>query len=446
MRYETKTVPIKDIQQDADRYRKELGDLKSLAVSIHKYGLLNPITVDKNLRLIAGERRLTACRDYLKWTEITVRVPSQDGGEELDELAKIEMEVIENSHRKDRTFAEECEGIRRYHKCAVAKVGEAVKGKGAGWGVRDTAIALGVSVGTVSEALALASAIEKNPELAEAESKTAALKQMKRAEEVEAQLEVTNAIKQCGFTPDCLKFGENLPILREWGSTTIAYVNADPPYGIKYGTTTAVTDRWGDVYAVEDIPHEIFNNLELVLKELARILIPGGHGHLWFHMQHYSTLFSMLQTCGFEVNPVPYFWVKSRHGGGISKTTHSVATEPAFHFWKGTPRPLQKSGVLNYATAEKVPDHVKIHPTEKPVSLYRQMVELCSAEGEPCLDPYAGSAAFLRACLQLNRQPFGIEMKKEHYDAAVAALVKEMSGLNTSTKKEEKKGEALEEI
>jgi ParB family transcriptional regulator, chromosome partitioning protein len=40
------------------RHRRDLGDIEGLAGSIAKIGLLNPITVDENGRLLAGARRL----------------------------------------------------------------------------------------------------------------------------------------------------------------------------------------------------------------------------------------------------------------------------------------------------------------------------------------------------------------------------------------------------
>ena len=45
-----------------NRYRKNLGDIKSLAASIKELGLLHPIVVRPDGRLIAGERRLAACK------------------------------------------------------------------------------------------------------------------------------------------------------------------------------------------------------------------------------------------------------------------------------------------------------------------------------------------------------------------------------------------------
>ena len=52
-----------------NRFRKDLGDIRSLAESIRDIGLLNPITVEKHKSestvryvLLAGERRTRACQ------------------------------------------------------------------------------------------------------------------------------------------------------------------------------------------------------------------------------------------------------------------------------------------------------------------------------------------------------------------------------------------------
>lgn len=45
------------------RVREKNEDLELLTESIKKYGLLEPIIVDEKYRLIAGMRRLTACKN-----------------------------------------------------------------------------------------------------------------------------------------------------------------------------------------------------------------------------------------------------------------------------------------------------------------------------------------------------------------------------------------------
>jgi ParB family chromosome partitioning protein len=56
-----------------ERTRRDLGDVVALAESIDDIGLLHPITVDETGRLLAGARRLAACK-HLGWTEIPARI------------------------------------------------------------------------------------------------------------------------------------------------------------------------------------------------------------------------------------------------------------------------------------------------------------------------------------------------------------------------------------
>lgn len=73
--YQVDFIPISKISIKK-RIRKELGDIDTLAKTIERYGLLNPITVSKykeKFLLLAGERRLEACKS-LAWQEIPAHI------------------------------------------------------------------------------------------------------------------------------------------------------------------------------------------------------------------------------------------------------------------------------------------------------------------------------------------------------------------------------------
>lgn len=89
------------VVDEAARIRKDAGDIAALQQSIAKTGLLNPIVVDEQNRLVAGYRRLVACRN-LGWREIEVTVVNFEG----DALKLLEAEADENLFRKDFTPAE----------------------------------------------------------------------------------------------------------------------------------------------------------------------------------------------------------------------------------------------------------------------------------------------------------------------------------------------------
>ena len=70
-------VPIASIRVE-NRFRKQMGDLKPLEDSIQELGLLHPVVLNSNYRLIAGVRRLEACK-RLGWTEIPAHIVNLEG-------------------------------------------------------------------------------------------------------------------------------------------------------------------------------------------------------------------------------------------------------------------------------------------------------------------------------------------------------------------------------
>ena len=66
----------------------------------------------------------------------------------------------------------------------------------------------------------------------------------------------------------------------------------------------------------------------------------------------------------------------------------------------------------------------KIHPTQKPISVLKKLIEIFTDEGDVVIDPVAGSGSTLRACAELNRNCYGFEIKKEFYTKAKELMLK----------------------
>lgn len=83
------------------RFRKDLGDLDSLAASIKREKLINPITITPDNRLLAGERRLAAHR--LLGEEF---IPARVVDTLDDATAALRIERDENTERKPMAVSE----------------------------------------------------------------------------------------------------------------------------------------------------------------------------------------------------------------------------------------------------------------------------------------------------------------------------------------------------
>ena len=105
-------LPIEEIEPSPHQPRRDFDEqaLTALAQSIDRNGLLNPVSVralpQGGYCLIAGERRLRACR-LLGWSSIPALVWQKD---EADAAA---LTLAENLHRSDLNYLEEAEGILR---------------------------------------------------------------------------------------------------------------------------------------------------------------------------------------------------------------------------------------------------------------------------------------------------------------------------------------------
>lgn len=105
----------------SDRIRKDFGDIQELADDIKENGLINPPVVNKEYVLLAGERRLRACK-LLGWQQIEVRMmDTRDAEHELN------IEISENDVRKGFTKSERVDYIKRLLRIEQAKAAERKK-------------------------------------------------------------------------------------------------------------------------------------------------------------------------------------------------------------------------------------------------------------------------------------------------------------------------------
>jgi len=157
----TPEAPINRIKV-GERFRKDLGDIKSLADSINEVGLLHPIVVEDDYNLIAGRRRLEACRS-LGWKNIPVHVvPLKD---------IILGELHENTVRKGFTISEMVDIQRAIEPEIKSKTIKGRPKKGANFAplskgkVRvNVAKFVGISHTTLKKAEKIVEAAESDPE------------------------------------------------------------------------------------------------------------------------------------------------------------------------------------------------------------------------------------------------------------------------------------------
>lgn len=416
-------IQIKDVAV-SDRGRKEFKNIREMADSIKTHGLIHPVVVspreDGRYDLVAGERRLRgAILAGLAEVPATLR-------DDLDEVQIKEIELEENIQRSDLTWVEENEILTKIHQLKQQRHGEAGRGPGAkGWTLDKTADLTGLDKTNVSKRLQLARAMEENPQLKEKVSRlpmSAAMKYV-RQEQERQRVERIHKSKELQQS-DLLDFrhGDGLKLMASLEEGSIGLVLTDPPFGVEDIESRRETGGSQKLMNYKQGLHEHDNlSLEAATKlyvglfsELGRVLKPGAHFYVFFSMDLYGTLRTLVKANGLECQSSPIIWYKERAMTPFMGYDYSSCYEPILYGWK-PPRDRRLAEPAKLVLHYKPIGGEKLHHFEKPQDLLRFLVKQSSYVGEPVLDPFAGSGATLLAALATSRRAVGSELEKDHF-------------------------------
>jgi site-specific DNA-methyltransferase (adenine-specific) len=177
----------------------------------------------------------------------------------------------------------------------------------------------------------------------------------------------------------------------------------DPPYGISVtkmnmgGRQTVASDKnkkWDD-YVPDDL---YFNELKRVSKDY---IIWGGNyfKQLGIYNPKLKRKKDFLKVSGI-------IWDKgeSMYGRDFSEC-EIASTSFKSNIIKINPMQLNR-----------------IHPTQKPVALYKWLLENYAKEGDKILDTHIGSGSIAIACHDFKYDLEGCELDKDYYDACMKRL------------------------
>ncbi len=426
-----------------DRARIDLGNIEGLKASIIEKGVIQPITVSKDsLRLLAGGRRYTAAKMAgLK------KIPALLRDNKDEAVDNAEIELIENTFRKDFTWQEQT--------ALIAKLDRLMREKhGTEWSTRKTAGLLGQSHPmNVVRAMQLQEAMEI-PEMAEALKgiKTAdeALKLVKKFEEKLVTTELARRqvdIKDKGML-DMLKVaaanyrvGDALKGMAELPKDmfSLSFIEVDPPYGINLNEQKKQTDSTSNVVSYNEVATAEYQAfVEVIAEETFRVAGKDCWMIFWYGPTHHHMIYTALKNAGWEVDDIPAIWTK---GGGQTNAPEfylARSYEPFFVCRKGKPL-LHKRGRSNVFEFSPVAGTKKYHPTERPMALMAELLEVFTfeASNSVVLVPFLGSGVTLRACYLRGLKCFGWDLNGEYKDKFMLAVQADTEQLNKQQPNEE---------
>jgi len=198
---------------------------------------------------------------------------------------------------------------------------------------------------------------------------------------------------------DCIEGLKQLP------NDYVDLVVTDPPYGINYFSG----------YYKNGNPHKPIANDDILfipIDELWRILKPTGAMFI-FYSQKNPLIDSRVKNV--------IVWVKNNWTAGdlysdFGNQYELIAYIPKEKF---TLHSKRFSNVWNF---NRVSPENLIHPTQKPISIIRRIIDVATNKEDIVIDCFMGSGTTAVACKELNRNFIGFEIDPEYVEVAQKRL------------------------
>jgi len=161
--------------------------------------------------------------------------------------------------------------------------------------------------------------------------------------------------------------------------------------------------------------NEFFHFCSKLLKPEPKKKGEAGCMIVFCSFEQQFTLIEVAKKYGFS-NYIPMSFYKN-YSPQVLKVNMKVVgnTEYALLFYRDKLPKFNNDGrmIFNSLPFHRDNKTIKIHPTQKPVELLKDLIRLFTDEGDVVIDPCAGSGSTLLASEMINRKSFGFEIKKE---------------------------------
>ncbi len=197
------------------------------------------------------------------------------------------------------------------------------------------------------------------------------------------------------------------------GNNKVSAVLTDPPYGVAYveNKKDLVKIKSGKIIENDHIQSE--DEYEEFTRKWIGAIIPYLSEYNSFHIFNSDSMFLALRT-GMQKSGIHFsqmlVWQKNQPVMGMKDYLSQF--EVIAYGWFGKHR-FQRSKAKSVIYHPK-PKKSGLHPTQKPVGLFRKIIPNVTKMNDIVYDPFLGSGTTLIACEHLHRICIGIEKDTEY--------------------------------
>jgi site-specific DNA-methyltransferase (adenine-specific) len=214
---------------------------------------------------------------------------------------------------------------------------------------------------------------------------------------------------------DSFMNGDCLAVLETLQDNSIDIVITDPPYGISYKSNRskfddAITKRG----LLNDGADEAFTLLDKTCEVLSRKCAENSHLYFFCSWSVFSQ-FEKIISEYFTIK-TPIVWDKGNKGSGDLENDWGNQTEIIIFCIQGKKTINYRRG--NILSVPRLHSSKMVHPTQKPIELINELLNVSYFKGDFVVDPFMGSGATIHACNAKSIRTLGIELHNEMFEIA----------------------------
>jgi site-specific DNA-methyltransferase (adenine-specific) len=220
--------------------------------------------------------------------------------------------------------------------------------------------------------------------------------------------------------------GDCRDVLPSLADSSIDLVLTDPPY--EHEAHTPMRRTRASIEGRAEIVSMPFGVMTEALRaEVVRESIRIGRG--------WSLVFCQAEAVGIyhdlygDLWRRPMVWIKPDSSPQFTGDRPAMGYESICSAWVGEGRSRWNGGGLRGVFTYNCTDFERFHPTQKPVTLTRRLIDLFSNPGDLILDMFGGSGTTARAAKDLGRRCILIELDEQNCETAVARLSQQVIDL-----------------
>lgn len=242
----------------------------------------------------------------------------------------------------------------------------------------------------------------------------------------------------------CELFNDNFQNFKRYGIPKAQLVIADIPYNLgrnAYGSSpewyiggdnkNGESDKAGKSFFNTDFNFNIaeyFHFCNRLLKKEPKKAKEAPAMIVFCSFEQSQTIIKYGEKHGFK-HSYPIYFIKN-YSPQVLKANMKIigAVEMAIVLYREKLPKFRNGGRMIFNWFKWVPDGKnipKIHPTQKPVTVLKELIRIFTDEGDVVIDPCAGSGTTLRAARELGRNSYGFECYKPFYEKAQSEMLKD---------------------